>query len=223
MSRNLLFAISALLFSLVFLSPSPAQGLRPPPVEAQPSAERRLEVLQKEVEALSKELERLRNIERLAQPAPGEKTDTRAFALKFSKAPEIAKVLQELFGAGEKRLRLAVDEKANKIVATGSAIDLTTVQALLTKLDQAPEQPKSVEKTSWKIFSLKRAEALDMAALLTKLFSREQVRLAADPRSNSLVVFAPSDDLMTIEAILSRLDEATEKKADTRPTPSRNP
>ena len=289
MSRHLLVAVSALFCSLVFLSPSIAQGLRPPPADDRASAERRLEDLQKQVEALTKELEGLRkgvgskldasnmaeaafrqmdrnadglldydemsdilkaefkkwdtnkdgSIDlnefkayfkaklaeqeaRTKEPTPAEKTETRAFSLKFSNASEVAKVLQELFGTGEKRLRLTVDDKANKIFATGSALDLITVQTLLTKLDKAPEQPKTGEKTSWKIFSLKRAEAVDMAALLTKLFSSEQVRLAADARSNSLVVFARSDDLMTIEAILSRLDEATEKKADTRPTPVRN-
>jgi Ca2+-binding EF-hand superfamily protein len=60
MSRNLLVAVSALLCSLVFLSPSPAQGLRPPPADDNSSAERRLEALQKQVEALTKELEGLR-------------------------------------------------------------------------------------------------------------------------------------------------------------------
>jgi type II secretory pathway component GspD/PulD (secretin) len=294
MSRNLLVAGSALLCTLVFLRPSAAQGLQPPPAEEKPNAERRLETLQKEVEVLTKELERVRNIARLTEPTP--KPDTLTFVLKYNKAIEVAKVLQELFGNANKTFRLAVDEKANTIHATGPADQLAMVQAALKDLDRPAEKPKTAgdspkpdfqvlklkhveaasiantiqslfpdgnkavrvvaepltntlliqaspadltkvlgviekldvekkatsiapEKSSWKIFTLKRAEAVDMATLLTKLFPRDQVRLAADPRSNSLVVFARTDDLMTIEAILSRLEEATEKKVDILPTP----
>jgi type II secretory pathway component GspD/PulD (secretin) len=290
MSRTLLVAVSALLCSLVFLSPSTAQGLLPPPAEEKPSAERRLEALQKQIEALSKELEGLRKGVASKESA----LDTRSFALKHSKSAEVAKVLQDIFGTRNKTLRFAVDEKANSILATGPADELATVQAVLMELDKPSDKVKAPgdspkpdfqvlklryveaatiastlqslfvdpnktvrivaepitntlliqaspadltkvlsviekldvekkttaitpEKSSWKIFTLKRAEAADMATLLTKLFPRDQVRLAADPRSNSLVVFARSDELMTIEAILSRLEEATEKKVDTRP------
>ena len=75
-----------------------------------------------------------------------------------------------------------------------------------------------------KIFSLKHADAEDMQRIVTDLFrdlnSRQQffgrsgsqpvsMRTSFDPRTNSLIVFGPEDDVEIIEALVMRLDTLT--------------
>jgi multidrug resistance efflux pump len=61
--------------------------------------------------------------------------------------------------------------------------------------------------TEVKIFALRNADAAETAKLLTQLFG-EEVRVVADARTNSVIAVGPGDDLLTVEALIARLDEA---------------
>jgi hypothetical protein len=55
--------------------------------------------------------------------------------LKNAQAESIARVLTEVFGAGNSRFRVIAEASSNSLVIQGSASDLETVRALLEKLD----------------------------------------------------------------------------------------
>jgi len=59
-----------------------------------------------------------------------------------------------------------------------------------------------------KIFTLKNANAEESRVLLSHLFADSPVSIAADERTNSLIVRGAKDPLMVFEAVLLRLDES---------------
>jgi hypothetical protein len=65
----------------------------------------------------------------------GDKREFTVVQLKHSKAEDIARVLTELFGAGNSRLRVVAEVSSNSLVISGSTSDVETVRALLEKLD----------------------------------------------------------------------------------------
>jgi type II secretory pathway component GspD/PulD (secretin) len=83
-----------------------------------------------------------RVLQLLDQPAEKEaRTTTTVFALKYARAPEAAKVIQEAFGK-ERNLRIAVDERTNSLVIQGNELDTATIKALLNAIDAVEKQPK---------------------------------------------------------------------------------
>ena len=76
---------------------------------------------------------------------------------------------------------------------------------------------KSPNKTV-KIFSLQHAKANDPAVILAGLFQPTKIGIAADERTNSILVSGDQSDLDTIEAVVKRLDqESKAPKADALP------
>ena len=59
-----------------------------------------------------------------------------------------------------------------------------------------------------KIFALRFADCVGVQNTLSDLFPQRQFQMAADGRSNSLLIQAAADEMATVEAIILRLDEA---------------
>jgi type II secretory pathway component GspD/PulD (secretin) len=70
------------------------------------------------------------------KPVAAEAPVLKVFYLKFGKVADLAKVLASVFDR-EPRLKIAVDERINGIIAQGPPATLEVVEALLTQLDAA--------------------------------------------------------------------------------------
>jgi type II secretory pathway component GspD/PulD (secretin) len=62
-----------------------------------------------------------------------------------------------------------------------------------------------------KIFALRYLNATSAVEVLSKLMPDNSLRIAADPRTNSLLANGSSEKLATIGAILLRLDDARDE------------
>lgn len=74
-----------------------------------------------------------------------------------------------------------------------------------------PSRPSDAEPQI-KIFHLQNAEAAALAGILAQLFPNTKMNVGVDHRTNSLIINGPEDELMKVEAILLRLDEAPSPK-----------
>src|SRR5262249_17423409 len=61
--------------------------------------------------------------------------DFKSYTLKSANAVQAAKIVQEMFGADGKRLRVVADERTNQILVQASAGDLVQVEKILIVLD----------------------------------------------------------------------------------------
>ncbi|CAK9101165.1 Secretin GspD 2 (General secretion pathway protein D 2) (GspD) (GspD-beta secretin) (Type II secretion system protein D 2) (T2SS protein D) [Durusdinium trenchii] len=118
-------------------------------------------------------------------------------------------------------LRFSVDERTNSIIASGSAGDLTIVEAILLRLDE-----KDIENRRSTIFRLRNAPAIDVAVAINEfLRSERQVQQAApgafspfrqiesevvvvpEPVSNALIISATPRFYDEIMELVEDLDE----------------
>lgn len=76
-----------------------------------------------------------------------------------------------------------------------------------------------IENGEIKVFSLVNLQAADVTKTIENLFGAEQMRLAVDDRTNTLIAFGTSDSLAAVEALLLRLDQEVGEKS-TEKTPS---
>jgi type II secretory pathway component GspD/PulD (secretin) len=88
----------------------------------------------------------------------------------------------------------------------GDAVIVVTARVGPATEATAPAQA-SVEEL--RIFALKNLAAADASRVMTELFSGQSIIVAADERTNSLLVKASADQLAEIQAVLLRLDEAS--------------
>ncbi|NMC21513.1 MAG: hypothetical protein GYA33_13960, partial [Thermogutta sp.] len=184
------------------------------------------------MEALVTELDRL----------PSAEAQVKVFTIVHGDAQTLADMLQTLFGQittqtaaqqpafrtgaqeGESSLiplRFAVDPRTNSIIATGSAGDLTVVEAILLRLDES-----EIQERTTRVFRLKNAPANDVATAVNNYLTNErQVRqlnpdilstfefvskevvVVPEPVSNSLIVSATPQYFEEIVGIVEELDE----------------
>jgi hypothetical protein len=105
---------------------------------------------------------------------------------------------------------MAIDDKAQSIVVSASPEAHERVARLIAELDVPAERGAEREL---RVFHLKYAEAEETAAVLSRIFGKDDARIAVDRRTNSILVEASPDTLRRIEAILSTLDAAADKDA----------
>ncbi len=184
------------------------------------------------MEALVAELDRL----------PSAEAQVKVFTIVHGDAQILADMLQSLFGQittqtatqqpafrtgaqeGESSLiplRFAVDPRTNSIIATGSAGDLTVVEAILLRLDES-----EIQERITRVFRLKNSPANDVATAINNYLTNErQVRqlnpdilstfefvskevvVVPEPVSNSLIVSATPQYFDEIVRIVEDLDE----------------
>lgn len=73
--------------------------------------------------------------------------------------------------------------------------------------EYSPSEPAS-DPTQIKVFKLKFSQAASTASLLSDLIPDSSFRVAADERTNSLIAIGTADQLLAVEALLQKLDEA---------------
>jgi type II secretory pathway component GspD/PulD (secretin) len=230
MSRTLLMTLCALLCCVLLWTPlrsdEPKRKSGPPaaPAEKPSDPERRLAEMEKHLAALAKEIEALRKDLKAKPAAPGAKGDAKAefrvFLLKNAAAVEAAKVLTQIFRGDHPALAIVADERTNSLVMRGSVEDLAAAEAVLQRLDDAPgrdgKKPERTEKPQLRVFTLKSGSAAEVAKVLQALLGGEgnkSFRAVAEAQSNSVLVYAPEEQLAEIEALVVRLDLLAEEKA----------
>jgi hypothetical protein len=70
-----------------------------------------------------------------------------------------------------------------------------------------------IENGELKVFHLKHTPVGDASTTLEQLFGAQQLRLALDPRTNSIVAFGRPDALTVVESLLLRLDQQSGEQA----------
>src|SRR5262245_41308029 len=118
----------------------------PPTPETQrrpdPAAERVAE-LEKQMQALTKEVKTLRDLlEKKAAERPAEKKEVKIFTLKHADADELAKLLIKLFDDPKKPLRIAADPNSNSVIVNTDSETGSVIEAVLERLDVQPAKKK---------------------------------------------------------------------------------
>jgi type II secretory pathway component GspD/PulD (secretin) len=139
-------------------------------------------------------------------------------------------------------LRLRVDDRTNTLVVSGDAADLVSVRRLVAALDNPPAynpggprgggpepqtggpelsvlgptlaSPVGAEKPGPAVFPLRHTNAADLAAILTTMFGDRDgaFRVAADPRTNTLVILSSAANQASIRKVIDELDIPAAKK-----------
>jgi len=65
------------------------------------------------------------------------------------------------------------------------------------------------------VVSLKNADANEAVQLLGTIYGTDGLRLAADSRTNSIIVVGPEEKFSTVQALLERLDTSSAKRDET--------
>ena len=130
--------------------------------------------------------------------------------------------------------RITADENSNSLIIKAPKESIQLIELLVQQLDQLPDVESRI-----KIFELDNASAPQIVETIQNLFETQQgggqgggaggtnivpletggfestivsLRLAADPRSNTVIAAGSNGDLNIIEALVTRLDEDIESK-----------
>ena len=121
-------------------------------------------------------------------------------------------------------IRIAVDQRTNSIVASGTDGDLAVVEAILTRLDE-----DGIEARRTTVYRLQNAPATDVANAITTVLQQQsnlqlqqaqltgvitvgeqfesQVFIVPEPVSNSLIISATPEYFERIASLIQELDE----------------
>ena len=106
------------------------------------------------------------------------------------------------------QVRLQPSPSGNRILATGTPDSLNEVTKLIEKLDTVTDRPEAT-----RVFKLKNSSASRMAGMISSAFPnpdgrRRGIAVAAEERSNCLVVAATAAQIKLVEEIINKLEEA---------------
>ncbi len=162
-------------------------------------------------------------IEKLVQQmdtdkAPMLNADTRIFRLQYADSMKIASILDRLFegmgGSSQgdfKAPTIVADAASNTLIITGSRDGIKRATDLIASLDHQTDQTSLT-----RVYDLKYASALKLAAKLQEVFKSRQegaketerspTFIMPDEATNSLIATAAEEDHALIEHLLSLLD-----------------
>ena len=130
-------------------------------------------------------------------------------------------------------VRITADNNANALLVSAPADSMPLIEALITELDQLPAVEAHI-----KVFTITEGDATNLMEMLEGLFgtttqgqaasqppvrtgaiegdsSLVQLRFAVDARTNSIIATGSAGDLLVVETILIRLDEADVRDRET--------
>ena len=108
--------------------------------------------------------------------------------------------------------KVVADAGANRLIVSGTREEINQIAKLVQQLDQTPEQSGSA-----RVFQLQMASAVTLAPIVSNAMMRfdargqavRKVTVAADEKSNSLIVTGGRADVQDASVIISRLDGET--------------
>lgn len=144
----------------------------------------------------------------------------KVYPLQHGSASKLAPRIQELFdsrakGEDSKKTPVVVlpDETSNSLVCSASRDDHEIIVDLMGLLDR----PSNLAR-QFQIFPLKMAKAKSVADSLEKLFKTQgeksggradAISVVADERTNAVIVWASSSEMVNITEVLDRLDTSS--------------
>ncbi len=178
--------------------------------------------------ATDEDLATLRDlIAKLDQPNSAGDRGVEIVALERGQATEIARMVGEQFrgrGSGAQGVIVTADARTNSLVINAPAAQLEQVKALVARLDG----PSAAEETVIRTYTLKRSKADEVVRILSQTLQLDSrgrtsgislkldessqpvevvARVAADRRSNSVIVTATLESYPIIEQLLQKLED----------------
>jgi type II secretion system protein D len=139
----------------------------------------------------------------------------RVFYLKQGTATVMQPTLQQLFAARVARggpsdpVTIVAEPRTNALIIAASPEDMKLAESLVARLDSEPDRPG----TSVQVFTLVKADAIQVAATITSLYrvtgapaGAPTVVVSTDERTNSVIVSAGAADLKRIADLVRQLD-----------------
>jgi type II secretion system protein D len=165
-------------------------------------------------------------INTLDVPGTGTVTVVRVYPLKHADATRVRQVVTDMFRGpaandmrDEDKPTLSVDARTNALVATASTRTLRVIEALLTQLDTE----KPVDAGGLRVIPLEHVEATALAPTIQRMMDARvqqqvglapqdaaalRVSVAADARSNSLIVAGAPESFAMVQTLVKQLDGA---------------
>ncbi len=178
-------------------------------------------ILSGDVQSVEAATQIIQQLDTRAESGPRE---IRVLELKSADAATISPMVNNLFTEMIKDQRgseyvsstkIVPDTTGNRLVVTGTRVEIDQVSSLVQKLDNAPEQAPGA-----RVFKLNQADAIVMAPIVTSAMMRydprgqpiRRVTVTADDKSNSLIVSGTRADLQDAESVIEKLDGETSTK-----------
>lgn len=163
----------------------------------------------------------------LDQESEDDEIKVHIYKLENGNAREVSTVIQQLLlnvMRSQARLRVpnaagtparmiqasvAVDERSNSLVISGTQAQFKVVEQLLSTLDKVPERAERDVQFVW----LRNAKAFDVAPKLESVFAgrpeTDKPVIEADSFNNSITIIGKRADIVQIQDLISRLDESS--------------
>jgi type II secretory pathway component GspD/PulD (secretin) len=169
-----------------------------------------------------KEIESI--LAKIATPATNsEPRDTRVFELNTASASDLAPTVQSLYRENIRGRTVSVfgqanimpDISGNRLIVTGSSNELSSVESIISKLDQT-----TTKSGGARVFKLKNAQADQVATVLSASLVDfrpggmriPRVSVGQDLQNNMLIVSGPPKDLQSAAVIVEQLDSVPAKE-----------
>jgi general secretion pathway protein D len=167
-------------------------------------------------------IERIRSI--IKDMDLGAVSQTEIITLKFAVAEDIVRILDELnkteakqAGAPEPEVLLVADKRTNSVLVSGDELERARMRKLIKHLDTPLEQSGNI-----KVVYLEYADAVSIADVLTRVMqnisklepgdkkgrqsNKSSATVEADEGTNALIITAEADEMISLEAVIQRLD-----------------
>ncbi len=162
-------------------------------------------------------------IRELDQESVDDEINVHIYKLENGKAREVSAVIQQLLQSatrGQGRVRgttstlgtraaqanVAVDERSNSLVISGTTSQFKMVEQLLKALDKAPDRAERDVHFVW----LNSAKAFDVAFKLDAVFAsrpkEDRPVIDSDSFNNSITIIGKTADIVQIQDLIARLD-----------------
>jgi general secretion pathway protein D len=159
-------------------------------------------------------------IERMDRTAVQE---TEVIKLKYGVAEDVVRMLEQLNKSeaqqgSEVEVLLVADSRTNSVLVSADELERARMTRLIRYLDTPLEQSGNV-----KVIYLQYAKAEDIAGVLTRVMQNitriegveggrpqrsnsNSATIEADKHTNALIITAPTDEMASLEAVITRLD-----------------
>jgi beta-lactamase regulating signal transducer with metallopeptidase domain len=135
---------------------------------------------------------------------------TSVFTLQFAKAAGAATMLRQLFKSDD--IKVVQDDRTNIVVVRATKAQIDEMSSVIKNLDQrSPTQNSEGQSKLTRLFRIKYGVATDIANVLrTTVAGMRIASIAADARTNTLVVVADESKMNSIFDLVSQLDIPTQ-------------
>ena len=137
-----------------------------------------------------------------------DQVDSAAMADLLNSIYDAVQAIETRPGRGDKRVTAVPVERPNAVLIVAPSVDLPSVLDLIDRLDTRADAALELA-----VFRLEYASAANAAELVEEFYAERgglgtRARVAADPRTNTLIVQAKPNDLREVRRLVDNLDKA---------------